>query len=67
MNDYSDIINHEHYVSKTRQPMSIENRAAQFSPFAALTGFEDAISVAGDRHEEAVFEQGKNLPFEDSP
>ena len=67
MSDYSDIINHEHHVSKTRQPMSIENRAAQFSPFAALTGFGEAISVAGDQYEEGVFEEGKNIPVEDSP
>lgn len=67
MSDYSDIINHEHYVSKTRKPMSMENRAAQFSAFAALTGFEDAISDAGERYEEGVFEENKNLPADESP
>ena len=65
--EYDDIIDHEHYVSKTRRPMSMENRAAQFSAFAALTGFEDAISDAGDRYEEGVFEAGKNIPVEDAP
>lgn len=40
---YDDIINLPHHVSKTRPQMSMSNRAAQFSPFAALTGFEDAI------------------------
>lgn len=67
MSDYSDIIDHEHYVSKTRRPMSMENRAAQFSAFAALTGFEKAISDAGEQYEEGVFEEGKNIPVEDSP
>ena len=44
MNDrYSDIINLPHYRSKKRQPMSIHDRAAQFSPFAALTGHDEAI------------------------
>ena len=40
---YSDIINLEHHISKTRPKMSIENRSAQFAPFAALTGYEDMI------------------------
>lgn len=40
---YDDIINLPHHVSATRPQMSLANRAAQFSPFAALTGFEEAI------------------------
>ena len=40
---YADIINMSHHVSKTRPKMSNYDRAAQFSPFAALTGHEDAI------------------------
>ena len=43
MSEYSDIIDHEHYQSKTRPHMSMLNRAAQFSPFAALVGFEQYI------------------------
>lgn len=43
MSRYDDIINLPHHVSKTRKPMSMENRAAQFAPFAALTGHDDAI------------------------
>lgn len=43
-NDYDDIIHLPHYVSKTHPQMSMRNRAAQFSPFAALTGHQDAIS-----------------------
>jgi len=41
---YDDIINLPHPVSKKHPQMSLMNRAAQFSPFAALTGHEDAIS-----------------------
>ena len=41
--DYDDIIDLPHHVSPNRKPMSIENRAAQFAPFAALTGYEEAI------------------------
>lgn len=40
---YDDIINLSHHVSKFHPPMSRLNRAAQFSPFAALTGYEGAI------------------------
>lgn len=40
---YDDIINLPHYVSKKRPQMSMEDRAAQFSPFAALVGYEDGI------------------------
>ena len=43
MNQYEDIINMPHHVSKNHPQMSIQNRAAQFSPFAALTGYDDAI------------------------
>lgn len=40
---YDDIINLPHHVSSNRLPMPLEARAAQFAPFAALTGFEDVI------------------------
>ncbi len=43
MNDYSDIIDHPHYQSKKRPHMSMYDRAAQFSPFAALTGYEESV------------------------
>lgn len=41
--NYDDIINLPHHVSKKHPQMSLLNRAAQFSPFAALTGHEAAI------------------------
>lgn len=40
---YDDIINLPHYVSKKHPQMSLENRSAQFAPFAALTGYEDEV------------------------
>ena len=43
MGKYDDIINLPHHVSKVHPQMSMVNRAAQFSPFAALSGYEDAI------------------------
>jgi hypothetical protein len=39
MGEYDDIINRERPVSKTHPHMSNHDRAAQFAPFAALTGF----------------------------
>ena len=44
---YNDIINLPHHVSSTRAPMSMQDRAAQFSPFAALVGYDDAIRETG--------------------
>ena len=41
--EYDDIINLPHYKSSKYPHMDLYDRAAQFSPFAALTGFEDAI------------------------
>lgn len=45
--DYSDIISLEHPVSKKHAHMSLYDRAAQFSPFSALTGHEAAIAETG--------------------
>lgn len=43
MENYKDIINLPHHSSKKRTHMSLHDRAAQFSPFAALTGHDEAI------------------------
>lgn len=43
MSNYDDIINHPHHQSSTRPHMSLYDRAAQFSPFAALTGYEESV------------------------
>ena len=40
---YDDIIELPHHVSATRPHMPMSDRAAQFSPFAALVGYDDAI------------------------
>lgn len=41
---YDDIINLPRHVSPTRARMTLYNRAAQFMPFKALTGYEDDIA-----------------------
>ncbi|MCI7766740.1 MAG: hypothetical protein MSJ26_02005 [Oscillospiraceae bacterium] len=42
-NIYGDIIMRTHHVSPVRTPMARLNRAAQFAPFAALSGYDDAV------------------------
>ena len=56
---YDDIINLPHHVSKKHPRMSMLDRAAQFSPFAALTGYGDAIDEAA-RVTEAQIELDDN-------
>lgn len=43
MGEYDDIINLPHHVSTKHPRLSMEQRAAQFAPFAALTGYGDVI------------------------
>ena len=43
---YEDIIDLPHPISKIHRPMALADRAAQFNPFAALTGYDDEIREA---------------------
>jgi hypothetical protein len=40
---YADIIDHPHHVSDHHPPMSLYDRAAQFAPYAALSGYDDMV------------------------
>ncbi|MDQ7094397.1 hypothetical protein REC12_12425 [Desulfosporosinus sp. PR] len=51
---YDDIINLPHHVSTTRPHMTAIDRAAQFSPFAALTGYDSAIKETARLTDERV-------------
>ncbi len=51
---YDDIISLPHYRSKTRPCMSVSQRAAQFSAFAALRGFDEEIGEAARYTEESA-------------
>lgn len=51
---YGDIIDREHYADPNRPRMSRSNRAAQFSPFAALTGYGDLIGEAARQTSERI-------------
>ena len=57
--NYDDIINLPHHVSVRHPQMSALDRAAQFSPFAALTGHEDAITETARLTRERI-EQDEN-------
>ena len=62
--DYKDIINLPHHVSAKRPQMPMLDRAAQFSPFAALTGYDDAIHETGRLTDEKIdlSEEEKEAP-----
>ena len=49
MDNYDDIINLPHYEPKYHPRMSMLNRAAQFAPFAALTGYDAAIREVSEQ------------------
>lgn len=53
-NKYEDIINMEYHKSTNRPHMSLHDRAAQFAPFAALTGHEEAIEETARLTDEKI-------------
>lgn len=66
MKKYDDIINLPHHISSIHPQMSMHDRAAQFSPFAALTGYDRAIKESSrlteskielDDYEKAILDQ----------
>ena len=70
---YDDIINLPHHTSPTRSRMATADRAAQFSPFAALTGYEAAVQetarltdqkVILDEDERAILDQKQRILME---
>ena len=61
---YDDIINLPHHVSRNHPHMELLDRAAQFSPFAALTGHEEAIQETAGLAVERM-EQTENEVIED--
>lgn len=54
MGKYDDIIHLPHHVSATRPHMPISDRAAQFMPFRAMTGYEDAVRETARLTEEQI-------------
>ena len=60
---YDDIINMPHHVSKKHHQMPMEERAAQFAPFAALVGYEDAVEETARLTDKRIEldEEAKNI------
>lgn len=52
--EYDDIIERQHHVSAVHKPMSMDARAAQFAPFAALDGHEEAVYETGRYVEQRI-------------
>ena len=53
-NPYADILTLPHHKASNRPQMSMHDRSAQFSPFAALTGFDDVIAETGRRTDQKI-------------
>lgn len=51
---YEDILYLPHHRSTKRKQMSLHDRAAQFAPFSALSGYEDAIEETGRLTDEEI-------------
>jgi hypothetical protein len=67
MDKYADIINLPHPTSKRHPRMSMLERAAQFAPFAALTGYGDVIDAAARRVNADPEVPGEEFPETGNP
>lgn len=65
LDKYGDIINLPHHVSAVRTHISMQDRAAQFSPFAALTGYEAVLKEASRLTSEKIELDENALEFLD--
>ncbi len=64
--NYEDIINLPHHVSKIHTPMSLWNRAAQFAPFAALNGHKRAL-METEKQNQQMYEHQKDSSLSTDP
>ncbi len=62
---YDSIIDLPHHVSKTHPQMPVSDRAAQFSPFAALTGYDAAVRKTARLYDERYELENAGAAFED--
>lgn len=60
---YDDILHLPHHQSKDRPHMSLHDRAAQFAPFAALTGHEEAIEETVRASQERIMTRETDTDF----
>ena len=66
-NRYDDIINMERPISRKHAPMKLKDRAAQFAPFAALTGHGQVVSDTADSNEAWIEDINTNEIFREDP
>lgn len=63
---YEDMIHLPHHVSKIHPPMALADRAAQFSPFSALTGYGEAIDeTVRDTSEQQLLSEDEQAQLND--
>ena len=62
---YADIIDLPHYEPRRHPRMEAEKRAAQFAPFAALTGFDQAVDETARQTQARVEEENRGVKLED--
>ena len=67
MGKYDDIINLPHHVSKEHPQMSMYMRAAQFAPFAALTGHDSAIEETAKAFQIEIEQDSTGYEAETNP
>lgn len=60
---YDDILYLPHHQSKDRLPMSLHDRAAQFAPFAALSGHEEAVEETARIAQERIMTRETETDF----
>ena len=67
MGEYDDIINLPRHVSKKYPQMTMWKRAAQFAPFAAVKGYEEAIRETVRKNEESYESQYEDIQISWKP
>lgn len=63
--NYEDIIHLPHPVSKRHPQMALSDRAAQFAPFAALTGYDAALQTTLEQAVERVEHEMEGVSFDE--
>ncbi|WP_373842482.1 hypothetical protein [Limosilactobacillus sp.] len=58
---YQDIMNHPRHISRAHLPMTKRDRAGQFSPFAALTGYHELLAKTAARYANKKYPTGQQL------
>ena len=63
--DYGDLLDMPHHVSDSHPRLSMEQRAAQFMPFAALTGFGESIEETAEENVSRILASERGSFFDE--